>query len=133
MYVYAIFSVLFVPLCTLSAASSTDVELVDPVSVTLNVNSESGEFEVYIEGKHWFSSGPVFFRANNELYSTADNNLALVSCSDSADAAGTDIMGSYDKIEIRYENNKGQVMVAAIKIYESAIVFDQSFPSGLQV
>lgn len=130
MYLCHVF--LFLSVFSLSSALFPHVEL-DRSRVTIDVNTKSGEFDIYIEGKHWFSSGPVFFRAKNKLYTTADGSLVLVGGVVAVAGSGVDVIGPYDTITMRYENDQGEAMIASIKIYESALVFGQTFPIGLEV
>lgn len=102
--------------------------------LSLDLDPSSGRFHVNIQNERWFSSGAVFFRANGEHYTTTDGSLTLIEVvEDCPDLRGVDSLGAFSTTILRYSNPEGQEMVGSIKIYDCSIVFDQTFPTLLEV
>lgn len=100
------------------------------VQVAVNTDETTGEFHIFVNGNRWFSSGSVFFRANGNLYSTADRSLLLT---ETTHSEGRDVLGTYKESLFSYQNERGQILLASLKLYQSSIVFEQSFPQELKV
>jgi len=92
--------------------------------------TNSGSFSISIDGRQWFSSASVFFRAEGKLFSTNDASLKYVGESIST---GADKLGSYEKHSLQWQSDCGQFsFFGNIFEYENAFVFEQSFLSSLQ-
>ena len=62
-------------------------------TVTLQQSPSDGGFNVSLNGAVWFTSGDLFFRASNSVYSPSDASLSLLSTA--APSTGRDSLGSY--------------------------------------
>ena len=93
------------------------------------VVTDSGGFRVLIDGKQWFSSSTVFFRAEGKLFSTADTSLLYVG---GAVSASRDALGTYEKHSLQWRSACGQFnFFGNILEYTDFIVFEQEYPSAL--
>ena len=91
--------------------------------------SDTGSFTVLIDNEQWFSSSSVFFRSAGKLYSTSDASLLYVGQHTSR---GQDQLGSYEQHALEWHTACGQYsFFGNILEYDSAIVFEQVFPSTL--
>eukprot|EP01039_Chlorochromonas_danica_P003209 gene3209-3514_t len=86
-------------------------------------------FQIHFMGELWFQSSDVFYFKSNQQYSTADGSTALLSRTESN---GTDKLGTFLQHDLAFTSDGETVdMVGRIKQYSSFIIFEQSFPNGL--
>lgn len=86
-------------------------------------------FRVLVDGDAWFQSSHVFFRADNQIYSTEDNSATLLY---RKETAGQDKLGAFVRHDLAFGANNTVQMIGSVKQYASSVVFEQSFPDGLR-
>ena len=100
---------------TLAAASLVNV-----------VVEENADVTVKIAGAPWFTSTGLFFRSGGTKYDAA----TLERVSTSARTRGADAWGAYEATAVAWRAG-GAPVVTTVRAYETFVVFEQSFPAGL--
>lgn len=86
--------------------------------------SDNSSFVISVNDVLWLSAGPVYFRANNATYTTADGSLKP--SSSPAPASGNDTLGAYNKVVYTWSAGQ-QTVQTAVRYYNSleAVIFSQ--------
>lgn len=106
----------------------------EDIKIDIRFNSEKPFlFEIFVDQSLWFQSSDVFFRSQNQTFSTADDSAKLLSRQESD---GEDKLGHFRRYDLSFGTSADSTsaaiaMVGSIKQYTSFVLFEQSFPAGL--
>lgn len=78
----------------------------------------------------WLNSATTSFRNNGDTFTSDSGNLTVVS---SQKTSGEDTLGQFDKTTLTWQTSNGVQFLTAVRSYtsgSSALVFEQTFPSG---
>jgi hypothetical protein len=126
-------SLLALALAAAAAASASAA----PMPLSLSVDSATGDYTVSVGGAVWLSSAPgsgYAIRSDNKTLTTSNGGLTMGSVNP---ISGNGPYGQYTGYEVPFNNN---LFVARFYLYQglgpkgdnSALVFEQSYPQGLQ-
>jgi hypothetical protein len=121
-----VISILLNTLSLLVVGKVSELELI--------IDGDNGDFKVLLEDDVWFEGEEISVRNYGQLYSTKhqSNDLRLV-VRDFHSSTGTDALGDYIlKSLLMSSADERTVMRCNFRLYESAVVFEQSFPLPLE-
>lgn len=99
-------------------------------SFEVSFNKENGHFIVYVDGKKWFYSGEVYFRSNNQIYSTSTGNLEV---ENTVETRGKDSLGAFTQYKTTWVTSAGLKLIGSTDIYDDFIIFEQVYPFVIEV
>jgi hypothetical protein len=94
--------------------------------MTLTVDSTTGAYTVAVGGATWFTSAATGYTSGGKMLSTADGSLKLQGATK---GSGSDASGEYKGTTLTWD---GGAFVTEFREYSDMIVFEQSFPKGVQ-
>eukprot|EP00039_Didymoeca_costata_P026389 m.15829 g.15829 ORF g.15829 m.15829 type:complete len:770 (+) comp5505_c0_seq1:20-2329(+) len=95
-------------------------------SITVDVNTTSGSYNVMVDSTVWFRSAATSYTTNGMVKSTATGTLSISSTST---GSGADSLGPFKSHTISYDDG---AFVTEIREYSNALVFEQRFPMGVK-
>mmetsp|Transcript_14835 Transcript_14835/g.43962 ORF Transcript_14835/g.43962 Transcript_14835/m.43962 type:complete len:865 (-) Transcript_14835:64-2658(-) len=117
----------------LATAAPTATLVADSgLAVQFPTDPSSPDYTVMANGVAWFASGPTFYTASGQQYSTADGTLKV---SERAAISGSDSVGTFTGVFTNYTLMSGDVaaMATSVRIYTASnmAIFTQHYPNGL--
>lgn len=103
---------------------------VHSAKLTVHVMSD-GQYSVELGGVEWFSSEATFVTIQGNRISTKNGQLKLESV---MSTVGSDALGTFNRTLLQY-SAAGTGVTFSVRQYDegSTLVFEQSFPKGLEV
>lgn len=140
----------FCALCITIVSVVTRLTTINGFNLRLTVHN-NGNYDLYINKQKWFSSGDVSFFSSNQLHTTVNGSLKLISAKEITTPNGAsnsvgnsdttsvghsvgksyDKLGNYVEYQLTYENENKEQMVNKLKLYDNFVIFNQFFPQEL--
>lgn len=117
----------------IALASTFEFEVSQATQIGLDLNLQSGEYSVTLDGAAWHTSSSYAVRSDNKAYDSASGGLLLVNSSGPSHGSGE--FGSYVSWSLGWAigDDEPASFVNTFYLYAAAnaIVFEQFFPLGL--
>ncbi|XP_046547875.1 uncharacterized protein LOC124257775 [Haliotis rubra] len=108
---------LFLSLCAAVSEGKQDF--------AVNVNSD-GTYSVVVQGDVWLKSAPTFFRADGQVFSSADGSLKLVK---NTQSSGVDIIGQWEANSFLYKAGSSQIEASFVQYTPDPSIFTYNNPA----
>ena len=104
-------------------------------SVTLDVDSNNGDFEVVVANSVWFKGDEIFVKSNGNKYSNlepSDSNLKLIVTKSNHFVGIDKVLGEFKETSLLFESIDGHASIeCTYKLFETAIIFSQNIPFSI--
>ncbi|XP_046547869.1 uncharacterized protein LOC124257772 [Haliotis rubra] len=91
----------------------------------VNVNSD-GTYSVVVQGDVWLKSAPTFFRADGQVFSSADGSLKLVK---NTQSSGEDVIGQWEANSFLYQAGSSQIEASFVQYTPDPSIFTYNNPA----
>ncbi|XP_046547852.1 uncharacterized protein LOC124257767 isoform X1 [Haliotis rubra] len=91
----------------------------------VNVNND-GTYNVVVKGDVWLKSAPTFFRADGQVFSSADLSLKLVKITQSS---GVDVIGQWEANSFLYQAGSSQIEASFVQYTPDPSIFTYNNPA----
>ncbi|XP_067661068.1 uncharacterized protein [Haliotis asinina] len=91
----------------------------------VNVNSD-GTYNVVVQGDVWLKSAPTFFRADGQVFSSADGSLKLVK---NTQSSGEDVIGQWEANNFLYQAGSSQIEASFVQYTPDPSIFTYNNPA----
>ncbi|XP_046547865.1 uncharacterized protein LOC124257770 isoform X1 [Haliotis rubra] len=91
----------------------------------VNVNSD-GTYNVIVQGDVWLKSAPTFFRADGQVFSSADGSLKLVK---NTQSSGVDVIGQWEANSFLYQARSSQIEASFVQYTPDPSIFTYNNPA----
>ncbi|XP_071115649.1 uncharacterized protein [Haliotis cracherodii] len=91
----------------------------------VNVNDD-GTYNVVVQGDVWLKSAPTFFRADGQVFSSADGSLKLVK---NTQSSGVDVVGQWEANSFLYQAGSSQIEASFVQYTPDPSIFTYNNPA----
>ncbi|XP_046547847.1 uncharacterized protein LOC124257764 isoform X1 [Haliotis rubra] len=91
----------------------------------VNVNND-GTYNVVVQGDVWLKSAPTFFRADGQVFSSADGSLKLVK---NTQSSGVDVIGQWEANSFLYQAGSSQIEASFVQYTPDPSIFTYNNPA----
>ncbi|XP_046547851.1 uncharacterized protein LOC124257766 [Haliotis rubra] len=91
----------------------------------VNVNND-GTYNVVVQGDVWLKSAPTFFRADGQVFSSADGSLKLVK---NTQSSGVDVIGQWEASSFLYQAGSSQIEASFVQYTPDPSIFTYNNPA----
>ncbi|XP_067661072.1 uncharacterized protein [Haliotis asinina] len=91
----------------------------------VNVNND-GTYNVVVQGDVWLKSAPTFFRADGQVFSSADGSLKLVK---NTQSNGDDVIGQWEANSFLYQAGSSQIEASFVQYTPDPSIFTYNNPA----
>jgi hypothetical protein len=105
-------------------------------SLDLVIDQTTGEYRIEYQDRPGLAGGQVQFHANGQWFSSdiQDNNAQLLTLKEIKEEKGTDRLGDFQSVKIRWQLSNGKEAPVNTLFYiyrdQPLIVFEQAFPGA---
>ncbi|XP_048245471.1 uncharacterized protein LOC125376925 [Haliotis rufescens] len=91
----------------------------------VNVNDD-GTYNVVVQRDVWLKSAPTFFRADGQVFSSADGSLKLVK---NTQSSGVDVVGQWEANSFLYQAGSSQIEASFVQYTPDPSIFTYNNPA----
>ncbi|XP_046547850.1 uncharacterized protein LOC124257765 isoform X2 [Haliotis rubra] len=91
----------------------------------VNVSSD-GTYSIVVQGDVWLKSAPTFFRADGQVFSSADGSLKLVK---NTQSSGVDVIGQWEANSFLYQAGSSQIEASFVQYTPDPSIFTYNNPA----